>query len=216
MKSLNLIQKLSKLGKILSKIVFIFCIIGACGCTVSLLSLSGLKSSNLVIEGKNIMTFIEETSQTSFHTLISVCVSGIIFSVCEAITAKFAENYFKRELEDGTPFTEGGAKQMLNLGIICVSLSIGAIILSSITETIFASIWNDIQPLEYSGFSALSIGVMFIVMSFVCKYGSEIKNQNLAETTTQQTSEIAPKLENAKPSTTETDSNLQNGKTNNK
>ena len=40
MKTLNVIQKLSKAGKVLSKIIFIFCIIGFCGCIVGILSIA--------------------------------------------------------------------------------------------------------------------------------------------------------------------------------
>ena len=40
MKTLNIIQRLSMIGKILSKIMFIFCIIGFCGCIVGILSMS--------------------------------------------------------------------------------------------------------------------------------------------------------------------------------
>ena len=40
MKTLNTIQKLSNTGKVLSRIVFIFCIIGFCGCIVWILSMA--------------------------------------------------------------------------------------------------------------------------------------------------------------------------------
>ena len=40
MKTLNNIQKLSKIGKVLSGLVFVFCIIGFCGCIVGILSMA--------------------------------------------------------------------------------------------------------------------------------------------------------------------------------
>ena len=40
MKTLNNIQKLSKIGKVLSRIMFIFSIIGFCGCIVVILSMA--------------------------------------------------------------------------------------------------------------------------------------------------------------------------------
>lgn len=40
MKSLDTIQKLSKIGRVLSKIAFLFSVIGFCGCIAGLLSLS--------------------------------------------------------------------------------------------------------------------------------------------------------------------------------
>ena len=39
MRTLDTIQKLSKIGRTLSKIAFIFSVIGVCGCIVGLLSL---------------------------------------------------------------------------------------------------------------------------------------------------------------------------------
>ena len=40
MKTLNNIQKLSKIGKVLSRLVFVFCIIGLCGCIVGIPSMA--------------------------------------------------------------------------------------------------------------------------------------------------------------------------------
>lgn len=40
MKQLNTIQKLSKIGKVLSKIAFILSVVGFCGCIAGILSLS--------------------------------------------------------------------------------------------------------------------------------------------------------------------------------
>ena len=46
----------------------------------------------------------------------------LIAGICagEAVLAKFAEHYFKRELTDGTPFNLGGAKELMRLGILTI------------------------------------------------------------------------------------------------
>ena len=51
MKSLDTIQKMSKIGKFLSKIAFIFSVIGFCGCIAGLLSLSFGNGSLIKIGG---------------------------------------------------------------------------------------------------------------------------------------------------------------------
>ena len=44
-KTLGTIQKLAKLGKVLSTIVFVFCLVGAIGCAVGLISLQMMPDS---------------------------------------------------------------------------------------------------------------------------------------------------------------------------
>ena len=47
MKSLNTIQTLSKIGRILSRVAFILAVVGFCGCIAGVLSLS-LGAGNLI------------------------------------------------------------------------------------------------------------------------------------------------------------------------
>ena len=64
MKSLNTIQKLSKIGKVLSKIAFIFSVIGFCGCIAGLFSLN-FGNSSLIKSGGvtlHILIFDNEAS----------------------------------------------------------------------------------------------------------------------------------------------------------
>lgn len=179
MKSLKTIQKLSKIGKILSKIVFISSIIGFIFCLITLLSVSSFASSTTVIEGKTLVQMFEETSIYNYHTSIDIMTTTLIFIVAEAITAKFAENYFRRELEDGTPFTLAGAKEMLKLGIICLSLTFGAYFIGAIADEIFSSVWADIQSFDFNSLSMTPVGIGFIVMSVICKYGAELRMDNV-------------------------------------
>lgn len=47
MKSLHIIQKIFRIGRVLSKIAFVFSVIGFCGCVAGLLSLN-LGGRNLI------------------------------------------------------------------------------------------------------------------------------------------------------------------------
>ena len=55
----------------------------------------------------------------------AAALSGWMF-VCagEAVVAKFAEIYFKNELQAETPFTIGGAKELQRLGILVIAVSV--------------------------------------------------------------------------------------------
>ena len=60
MKSLQTIQKLFKIGKILSRIAFIFSVIGFCGCIAGLLSLSFGNGSLIKLGGVTLHQLISE------------------------------------------------------------------------------------------------------------------------------------------------------------
>lgn len=60
MKSLQTIQKLFKIGKILSRIAFIFSVIGFCGCIAGLLGLSFGNGSLIKLGGVTLHQLISE------------------------------------------------------------------------------------------------------------------------------------------------------------
>ena len=102
MKTLNNIQKLSKIGKVLSWLVFVFCIIGFCGCIVGILSMA-LGAPTLKIGGVTLKSILSIEAGVTTGTAYAAMAAGMILCAGEAVLAKFAEHYFKRELADGTP-----------------------------------------------------------------------------------------------------------------
>ena len=50
-------------------------------------------------------------------SIAGVC-GWLIVCAGQAVLAKFAETYFKNKLQAGTPFTFGGAKELLRLGVM--------------------------------------------------------------------------------------------------
>lgn len=127
MKTLNIIQKLSKIGKVLSKIMFIFCIIGFCGCIVGIFSMA-LGAETLKFGGVTLESILNTEAEVTIGTVYAAMAAGMILCAGEAVLAKFAEYYFKRELADGTPFTFAGAKEMQRLGILISVLTMQAFI----------------------------------------------------------------------------------------
>ena len=127
MKTLNIIQKLSKIGKVLSKIMFIFCIIGFCGCIVGIFSMA-LGAETLKFGGVTLESILNTEAEVTIGTVYAAMAAGMILCAGEAVLAKFAEHYFKRELADGTPFTFAGAKEMQRLGILISVLTMQAFI----------------------------------------------------------------------------------------
>ena len=146
MRTLKAIQALSKIGKILSKILFIFCIIGFCGCIVGILSMA-LGAPTLKIGGATLESFLNTEAEVTTGTVYAAMAAGMILCAGEAVLAKFAEHYFKRELADGTPFNLEGAKEMQRLGILTICLPLGAQIVAVIVHAVMEQALQGVAPL---------------------------------------------------------------------
>ena len=179
MKSLNTIQKLSKIGKVLSKISFIFSLIGFCGCFAALLSLSFGNGGLIKIGGVTLHGLISEEYGYNVKSIIATLSGWMIFCVGEAVLAKFAEAYFKNELKAETPFTLDGAKELLRLGILTLAVPTGCAVVASIVEGIIAGFMNvekaAAMDMYFDNAASIALGVMFIIGSLLCRYGAELR-----------------------------------------
>jgi len=172
MNTLKTIQTLSKIGRILSKIVYICCVVGFCVCIVGIISL-GLGGEVFKLGGVTIHSIIESHSHMSMPALYTAMAVGIVLCAAEAVLSKFAEIYFKNELADGTPFTMRGAKELMRLGILTISIPLGMVIVCSIGVAIADNFFPEIEELSLDGYSSVGLGVMMIVSSLLCRYGAE-------------------------------------------
>ena len=177
MKTLNIIQKLSKIGKVLSKIMFIFCIIGFCGCIVGILSMA-LGAPTLKIGGVTLESILNTEAEVTVGTVYAAMVAGMILCAGEAVLAKFAEHYFNCELTDGTPFTFASAKEIQRLGILTICLPIGTQIVAEVVHAVMEQTMQGVAPLRLDSSGSVTLGVMFIVMSLICRYGATMYEES--------------------------------------
>ncbi len=173
MKTLGVIQKLAKLGKVLSKIVFIFCLVGGIFCAVGIISLQFIPES-FKLGGVTIRSMIERDARISLGTGYASMAAGLILCVGEAVLAKQAEGYFKNELAAGTPFTFDGAKELLRLGICAICVPVGSRALAEITVQVMAHYMQGVAEIPLGGTVSVGLGVMMIVAGLLCKYGAEL------------------------------------------
>lgn len=173
MKTLITIQKLARLGKLLSKVVFICCIVGVCSCIVGIASLAAgvetLKIGSVTLGG-----IVEKSAEMSMGSFYATMAVGIILCAGEAVLSRFAHLYFRHELEDGTPFTLEGAKEMLRLGVLTVCIPFASLLLAVITHGVLAQYLPDVADLKLDCDGSFALGIMFILTSLICKYGAEI------------------------------------------
>ena len=197
-KTLKAIQILAKIGKILSIIAYVASMIGAITCAVCA-GLFAIYGKDAISTAKDNMNQIEDEQARQILEKLDVpmliTMMGIAAVLCAVgcVVAYFAKKYFKHELEDGTPFTMRGAKELMRLGIIHICVNIGV---SIVAGAVWAIVQQSIEGLEDSNFEGVSIGlgIVFIIVSLICRYGAEL---------TEGKTEAAPAVEEAPAETTE-------------
>lgn len=176
--NLSKIQKLSKLGKVLCKIVFIFCMIGIFSSIVGIAVLA-IGMEDIRLGTFTIKSLIKYDARAGIDTAKIYMAVALILCSGEAVIAKFSEHYFKGELQDGTPFNMERAKELTRLGIITISVSIGTEIIAGIIYEIMSFIFGNAGSLDVGNGGSVSVGIAFIIISLICRYGAEIGEETI-------------------------------------
>ena len=136
MKQLETIQKTFRVFQILTKIAFVFSIIGAVTCAVGALCATVWYTGGQVFSlfGEPVTIF---SSGRGMNEMLAVLLSDMVMLSVEAILLSFAGKYLKTEQAEGTPFTETGAEQLKMLGIRCIWLPIVAMVVASVIGVSF-------------------------------------------------------------------------------
>ena len=180
MESLKTIQKVSKIGKVFSKVIFILCLVSLIVFVIGGLCVY-LLPSNIEIT-KDSLPFLEESninvSKNSVYDALIVASIGVITAL---IVAKKAEEYFEFELQEGTPFTEEGAKKIKKLGLTVIFAPIIASIVSLIIHIIIKALLGDVGEIEINYDVSITMGLVFLFLSAVFRYGAALKENNKTE-----------------------------------
>ena len=176
-KSLKTIQTQSKIGRVLSEIVFICSLVSAGLCLAGMTALALGVEDAFRIGGVTVHSIIANEINMTTDQMLSALVVSLIFSAGEAVLSKFAEVYFKHELAAQTPFTFDGAKEMLRLGILAVAIPIGTQLIAAVVNGILSEILSGTWNTEVRSGDSVAIGIMFMVSSVIFKYGAELKGE---------------------------------------
>lgn len=180
MKSLQTIQTLSKIGKIISKLVYICCMVGFIACAVGIVAIA-IGGNALVFDDASLNDVLSSEA-VSKGTALATLVAGLILCTGEYVVARMAYRYFDNELNTGTPFTFEGSKELMRLGIFVIGINIVSAVLAQVAQGIISVMMENVEALTLEGGDSVAIGVMLIVMSLFCRYGAElIANQTTKE-----------------------------------
>ncbi|MBR2279484.1 MAG: hypothetical protein IJ903_00955 [Ruminococcus sp.] len=181
MKTLNTLQTISKIAKLLSTIIFIFCVIGFVGCIVGIISLAYIPEG-LKLGGTTIKGLVEPSPKTNLGNYYTIMAAGAVLCAGEAVLCKLAQRYFKHELEAGTPFTYEGAKELIRLGIFTICIPIATAIITGIVYGIMTSVFGVTPNLNLNNFVSIGLGVMLIIAGLLCRHGAEVSDKDAENT----------------------------------
>ena len=177
-KNYKILQTIVKIGKILSKVAFVFSIIGICGCFVGLISNVFGSGKVFKIGGVTIYGLLADFDAYNVKSISATLVAWLIVCIGQAVLAKFAELYFRNALMEGTPFTQVGARELRRLGILTMVIPTGCVVLAEIVQGIMTGFMNVMSAgwsdLNFDNEASVIVGVMFIACSFLCGYGAEL------------------------------------------
>lgn len=182
MKTLNTIQTLSKIGKVLSKIIYICCIVGFCGCVAGIIAML-IGGQAVKITGVTLNSILQTEAGTGQGTIWAAIAVGMLLCLGEFFVSRMAYRYFTNELTAGTPFTLNGAKELMHLGISTIWIPIVSIILAQVAQDIIVNLSGNAEVIALDDPSDnIILGITFIITSLLCRYGAElIQNNNTKE-----------------------------------
>ncbi len=175
-KTLSTILTIFKVAKIVAKVIFILCIVGAAGCLLALVALP--------IIGINLPSFLPIEEDLNLPAAYLTCIAGLITCVGEAILTFLAERYFGKVLTAGTPFTLDGAKESFRLGVAAAIIAVATATALGMTLAVCQLISSDVTELDVDTSVSLSTGLFFMFLSLIFKHGAEIQASAIPQEST--------------------------------
>ncbi len=173
MRSLKAIQLIHKIGMILSKIVYICCIVGLCACLVGAVAM-GIGEYTLKLGGMTLHSFLQSEADVGIGTIWIALIGGAVLCIGEYIVSKKGYAYFKNELDAGTPFTADGTKELFRLGIYTICVPIITTVAVEIIGAVICEIIKDSERLDVGYSDNITLGVMLIFASLICSCATEL------------------------------------------
>ena len=172
MKSLKIIQVLSKIAKILCTVLFIVCIVGASCCALAVILLPIFKDT-VIYENKSFSIIIAENGSNYMTAFVGSLV-GLIVCSTGIFLSKYTELFFEKELELGTPFNKELVKDMRKMALVHIFVSLGIAILLAILVGCFKLNYPELDFSNDDHGGTIGFGIAMLIISLFCDYGAEL------------------------------------------
>lgn len=170
---LTTVQRLHGLGRILSTVVFVISIIAL----ITLLTATGVLH-NAIKGGKTAEGVFGDGAAVTLESLYGLSAALAVFAMGEISLSRYALGYFTLELVMGTPFNEECAHKLKNLGFLTIAVTVLECICSSVLYSAIEKKYGNMPSLEPRATGGVVLGLMFLVLSLFCRYGSELEEKN--------------------------------------
>ena len=178
MKSLKRIQILIKICRVVCYILFACFIAGALGCVLGMALLEAVKDFNLG-DGKTLTTELAKNGVT-INGCYTMMAAGIVGCAVGAFLSLYTAGFFKKVVNEGTPFKRHLVKELRTVGLVNVLVNIGASVLIGIGFGIAKGLDKGIGKLSnYSGFS-ITFGLVLLLLSLFIDYPVELEESKKA------------------------------------
>ncbi len=176
MKTLDKLQKIARIGKIVSRIFLfasIFCVTASIILLMTVL-LSGDLSGD--VKDFTISGLMRDSSKLASLDIVIYIIALSVYFIGHTYLWNSAYRYFAVEVESGTPFRDGNSSNLMKLGIATILFPaffelLTLVLLHFATEHVFSGS----AIMDYNPSSTLSLGIMIIFASVICRYGAEIE-----------------------------------------
>ena len=179
MKSLQRVQKIMSVLKVLAKVIFIFSIIGAVLSLLMTLIIASLGSESEVIE-EVIKQYVDNgllpqgtNSKEVYQLMMATMMSSTLLCISEAIIYYFVKGMCNYAVEIGTPFDKTLVMKMRKIGKLRIIISIVTLIVCAIIISITVNGSNDIS---LSNSSSIIMGILYLIIACFLDYGSDINH----------------------------------------
>ena len=173
--SMSKIQKISKAGLILSKIVLWCAYMGLISCALILIVQIFVGNSKIVGDSSIVLDMIKDKSKLNVGTIYTALTIGIIMCITKIIHARLEVKYFNAELQAGTPFKLELVEQLRKLGIQTIVIPLIGVILSNVAYEIFKHFYINIGEMDISNSVSIGLGIVYLVISLLCRAAIEEK-----------------------------------------
>lgn len=191
-KSLKIMQTVAKVARIVCKVLFILCLVGAGGSLIALVATIAIGP------------LFETSGMSSVSTTVVGCAVGLFSCVGEAILFRMGERYFEHELAAGTPFTQDGAKEIFRWGIASIIVSVAVSVASGIVMALALIFSSSVAEPDVTMSWSLGSGLMLLLLSVIFRHGAELAELAYRPRTEWQASaEEKPREETAQEAPTE-------------
>lgn len=171
--SLEIIQTFMKVGQVLSKVINVFCLIGVIGCVIGAVLL-GTVQNVIVLGNITIHGLIDAKDYLSIGTGYTGLTIGVIACASQYFLSNKAYEYFTNELNANTPFTFEGAKELWNLGLYNIFVSLIAVIVSNIAFVTMSKLFTGVVEMNINNVETIGMGATMLALSVIFKYGAEV------------------------------------------